>query len=304
MPIDVPPGLAACRERGPDWSRWLDELPRTAARMLDVWSLRPDGPGHHGHCSLVLPVRTDQDLPAALKLTFDGDEDSALEHLTLRRWAGEGAVRLLRAEPAHRALLIERLGPGDLTDAWDLQACETIGTLYRRLHVPALPQLTRLGSFLAPTLDRLDLTRGVLPPRQVDQCRRLAADLLDGPPSDDVLLHGDLHYENVLAAEREPWLVIDPKPVAGDRHYEPGPLLWNRWDELAGDVRGGVRRRFGAIVDAAGLDEDRARDWVVVRAVVTAAWTVTDAHDAHRPLTRDEQDRLTTMVTIVKSVQE
>ena len=56
------------------------------------------------------------------------------------------------------------------------------------------------------------------------------------------MIHGDLHYENVLAGDREPWLVIDPKPMSGDPHYELAPMLWNRFDELAGDTRNGVRR--------------------------------------------------------------
>ena len=56
--------------------------------------------------------------------------------------------------------------------------------------------------------------------------------------STGTMTHGDLHYANVLAADREPWLVIDPKPMSGDPHYEPAPLLWNRWDELDGDIRG------------------------------------------------------------------
>ena len=64
------------------------------------------------------------------------------------------------------------------------------------------------------------------------------------PRTDARLIHGDLHYENVLAADREPWLVIDPKPMAGDPHYELAPMLWNRWDEVvaSGDVRDAVRR--------------------------------------------------------------
>ena len=78
----------------------------------------------------------------------------------------------------------------------------------------------------------------------------------------------------MLAADREPWLAIDPKPMSGDPHYEPAPLLWNRWDELEGDIRGGVRRRFHAVIDAAGLEEDRARDWVVVRMVLNAHWSI------------------------------
>ena len=103
-----------------------------------------------------------------------------------------------------------------------------------------------------------------LPRRLVEQAIALGRDFVADPASTGTLIHGDLHYENVLAADREPWLVIDPKPVNGDPHYEIAPMLWNRWDELAGDTRDGVRRRFHTLVDAAGLADDRARAWVVV----------------------------------------
>jgi streptomycin 6-kinase len=123
-------------------------------------------------------------------------------------------------------------------------------------------------------------------------------------PSTGTMIHGDLHYTNVLAADREPWLVIDPDPMSGDPHYEPAPMLWNRVDELAGDVRGGLRRRFHTLVDSAGLDEDRARDWVVVRMVLNAHWAVEDAERAHRGLTDLERDWITTCVAVAKAVQD
>ena len=88
--------------------------------------------------------------------------------------------------------------------------------------------------------------------------RELAAD----PATTGRVVHGNLHYENVLAADREPWLAIAPRPMNGDPHYELAPMLWNRWDELSGQIRGGVQRRFYALVDAAGFDEERARAWV------------------------------------------
>jgi streptomycin 6-kinase len=110
----------------------------------------------------------------------------------------------------------------------------------------------------------------------VEHAASLATAFAADPATDGTLVHGDLHYENVLAADREPWLVIDPKPLSGDPHHEPAPLLWNRWDEVvaSGDVRRTVRRRLDTVVDAAGLDPDRARDWVVVRIVVNAMWCV------------------------------
>jgi hypothetical protein len=108
--------------------------------------------------------------------------------------------------------------------------------------------------------------------RLVEQALALGADLGADRAVAARVLHTDLHYANVLASDRAPWLVIDPKPVNGDPHYEIAPMLWNRWDDIADDVRAGVRRRLWTLVDAAGFDEDRARAWVIVRMVHNAMW--------------------------------
>lgn len=197
-------------------------------------------------------------------------------------------------------MLLERLHPTDLTDRWDVEACEIVGGLYGRIHVPAPPQLRMLTSYVERWTDGLaELPRDApVPHRMVEQAVSLGRDLVADPASTGTLVHTDLHYENVLAADREPWLVIDPKPLSGDPHYEVAPLLWNRWDELAGDVRNGVRRRFHAVIDAAGLDEDRARDWVVVRMLHNALWELEDHPDG------PDRGWLTTCVAIAKAVQE
>jgi streptomycin 6-kinase len=93
--------------------------------------------------------------------------------------------------------------------------------------------------------------------------------------------------------------------MSGDPHYEVAPLLWNRWDEVvaSGRVREAVRRRFHAVVDAAGLDEDRARDWVVVRALHNAFWSVDDARSLGQVLDGRDREWITTMVTVAKAVQ-
>lgn len=114
------------------------------------------------------------------------------------------------------------------------------------------------------------------------------------PASSARVIHGDLHYANVLASERAPWLAIDPKPMNGDPHYEVAPMLWNRTEELTGDLRAGIRRRFHALVDAGGLDEDRARDWVVVREVLNAHWAAEDG----------DTDAVTLALTVAKAVQD
>ena len=305
--IALPAGLEEQRGLGPDWGAWLDRLPRVFADLLDEWELtREGGDLWHGYCSLVAPVRTAEDERAVLKVTFEGDDESEHEALALQHWHGEGVVRLLRADPRRRALLLERLHRRDLTDLWDLEACQVVAELYPRLHRPAIPQLRTVTSYVERWLDDLaQQPRDIpIPHRMREQTLSLGRDLVADPASVGRMVHGDLHYFNVLAADREPWLVIDPKPMSGDPHYEPAPMLWNRYDELAGDVRDGLRRRFHTLVDAAGLDEDRARDWVVVRMVLNANWSVQDAQRAGRDLDAEDREWITRCITIAKAVQD
>jgi streptomycin 6-kinase len=252
--------------------------------LVDEWDLRTDGDVMHGPRSAVLPVRSPDGVPAVLKVGH-----SEHEHLVLRRWNGDGAVRLLRADPHRRALLLERLQSTSLDGVFDVDACEAVAALYPRLHVSAMPQLPMLPALLEQWADEFAALprRAAIPHRLVEQAAALCRDLASGPA--DVVLHGDLHSGHVLVAERLPWLAISPKPLNGDPHYEIAPMLWHRWDEIADNVRFGVQRRFYALADAAGLDEDRARAYVVVR-VVRAAIA--------------DPDNLTTYVALAKAVQE
>ena len=245
----------------------------------------------------MLPVLTAEGVPAALKVGTRHPETEH-EHLALQHWHGDGAVLLLRADPRRSAMLLERLSYVDLTDTWDIEACEIVAGFYSRLHIPAPPQLAHLSAYVGGHVERLErLPRDApVPRRLVEQAVSWGRGFAADPDTDGRLIHADLHYQNVLAAEREPWLVIDPQPMSGDPHYEVAPLLWNRWDELAGDVRGGIRRRFHAVVDAAGLDEDRAREWVVVRMLMNVLWELEEP--------TPDRDTVTINITAAKSVQD
>lgn len=293
----LPSGVSAMARRGEQWADWVRVLPSTAGSLMQRWGLRPDGQPTHGHCSLVVPVRSREGVAAVLKIAFP-DEDSEHEHLALRRWDGAGAVRLLSADPHLRALLLERLYGEDLSAVNNERACEVVAGLYGRLHVPALPALRSLSSFVGrQSAELTNLPRSApIPRRLVEQAVSLGGELCSDRSAPERVIHTDLHYANVLAADREPWLAIDPKPLNGDPHYEPAPMLWNRWDEIAGDVRAGVLRRLWTLTDAAGLDFDRARAWVLVRMVHNAMWAVQDGADADRSW-------LTVCVAVAKAVQ-
>lgn len=299
----IPLELQAYAARGPQWAAWLDRLPGLARDLIEDWSLTPDGAAMHGHTALVLPVRTIGGRPAVLKVGWP-HEESEQEALALQHWHGRGAVQLLRADPHRWALLLERLHPEDLSGVWDMQACEVVGGLYRRLHVPAPPQLRLLSREAARWARELRAVPrgGPIPPRMVEHASSLASDFANDDATEGRLVHTDLHYGNVLAAEREPWLAIDPKPLNGDPHLEIAPMLWNRFDELAGRVREGVRDRFFALVDAAGLDEDRARDWVIVRMMVLALERLQDPPGTTRQMS--DHDLFTMCVAVAKAVQD
>jgi streptomycin 6-kinase len=267
--------------------------------LLDDWELTADGAPVSGHAALVVPVRTSSGRPAVLKVGRP-HEQSEHEHLALQHWHGRGAVQLLRADPRRHALLLERLHREDLGDLWDVEACEVVGALYARLHIPAVPQLRTLTSYAGQWATELvDLPRDApLPRRLVEQAAALGRDLSRDEAGIGRMVHTDLHFANVLAGDREPWLAIDPKPLNGDPHYEIAPMLWNRWDELVDaprSLRDGIRLRFHTLVDVAGFDEHRARDWVVVRMMVNALRSLQEEPDP---------EYLTRCIAIAKAVQD
>lgn len=297
--------------RGPAWSAFVESLPGVLADLLDAWELQPDGPARTGQVAMVLPVRGPQREEWALKIGFV-DVESAHEHLTLGAWDGRSAVRLVRAEPRRGALLLERAGPRDLTSLPVLRACEVVADLVEQLHVPAPGRLPPLSGLVARWSEDLQArgSRLPVPRRLVEQAVALGRAFASDPRTDGVTLHGDLHDANVLASRRgdglDEWLAIDPKGISGDPHYEPAPMLWNRWDEIlaANDVRFAIRRRFHTLVDVAGLDEERARDWVVVRTMNAALGTVQAADLALRDVDARDRQWITTCITIAKAVQD
>ena len=284
-------------EGGPSGDEWFDGLPALLRLCLEQWDLRPDGAARHGACALVLPVRAPSGV-AALKLTWPHPE-AIHEHLALRYWAGHGAVRLLAADPPRWALLLERLDPDrDLNAEPIFDACRTIGALLAELDRPAPVQLERLSQQASRWAVTLRSSRRVLPQRLVDRAAGLALDLAADPDVDARMVHTDLHFANVLAGGRQPWLAIDPKPLAAEPAFAVAPALWNRWPEAAAahDTRGHLRRRLEIICAKAGIDPDRAMAWTLVREAVNALWA------AGQP-DRTTPDRIDAAVTIMKAMQ-
>jgi streptomycin 6-kinase len=288
--VVVPPAFAAWTiDREGDAGRaWIERLPTLVEAACTRWDLSVDGSPTHGNVALVVPVRAADGTAAMLKVSWVEDETEH-EALALRSWAGVGAVQLLAAtadDPGgsdagidpDRTLLLERLhGDRTLLTVADHEAATVAAAeVLARLHVAPVPGLRSLADIAARWVEELPAESALLGHRlprslldaAVATCREL------GPDHTPVLLHGDFHYENVLAADRAPWLAIDPKPVAGDPGFDVVALFWNRWEELVatGDAAAAVRRRFDVAVEVAGIDRERARRWSITRAVDNILW--------------------------------
>ena len=267
----------------------MSDLPDLTTTYLDRWGLEIVGAPLSGAASLVLPVRRADGSDAMLKLQQLNDETEG-EALGLRTWNGDGAVRVLADDPTTCTLLLERLQPRALTDVPDHEEATTILTelLARLTAVPAPPGLRTLADVANEMLDDApDLIPLLSDPAEQDLVRRCAAQLAElVKEPGDRLLHWDLHYDNVLAADREPWLAIDPKPLAGDPGFELFAALNNRFDELVatGDLPRAIRRRFDLMVEVAGLERDRAIGWTLARILQNVLWDVEDGEDRVDPV--------------------
>lgn len=286
----IPPDWLATVSRrpvdcGPSGAEWAAGLPRLLAARLAEWELRPAGVARTGRSAMVLPVERDHER-FGLKLV---PALAAGESLALRLWDGDGAVRLIAAAPTDGVLLLEWLDPDhDLADpSVDTDtACEIIGGLLVGLHVPAPPNLPTAAQYFDRHLHGpagLATARDRLPRRAVDRALGLAADLVARPDATTTVTHRDLHFGNVLAGARQPWLAIGPHPLAGHPGLEIPPLLRHRVDELGtgAALRWSVRHRLEIVCEAAGIDEDLARWWTIVESTLAAHRASLDDHREH-----------------------
>ncbi|GHA84178.1 hydroxyurea phosphotransferase [Streptomyces tendae] len=274
--IVVPEGLVAAQVKynGEAGRAFVDGLPALAAGFMERWELRLDGPSMHGWAALVLPVVRGDGTQAVLKLQIL-DAETEGEPLALRVWAGDGAVRLLDHDPATGTMLLERLDSGRMLSHVEdsREAVQVIARLLAHLTAtPAPPGVRGLGDMARGMLERTPGTLERIPDpadrRLVADCAAAVREVADEPG--DRLLHWDLHYENVLAADRAPWIAIDPKPLAGDPGFDLLPALDNRYDPDE------TRWRFDAMTDVLGLDRERARAWCLGRVLQNSLWNVED----------------------------
>ncbi|WP_427132961.1 aminoglycoside phosphotransferase family protein [Pseudarthrobacter sp. S9] len=300
--VPIPPDLTRRYGRSADGRGWLASLPGLIGQFLTQWQLELDlEPGSlpwNGHGGIVVPVRrrhdgvgtsrrTTQDA-AVLKLAYPHDE-AVRERHALTLWGGHGAVRLLAADAASCALLLERLDAFRSLQDMPVEAAVPVwGGLVRRLSLvpdgrPEWREFDHVAARAEHWSDELPAAWEQLArpfPRwlleaALEICQTRGA--VGRRSGKDVLVHTDLHYLNILARpgapDPEQYAAIDPQPMIGEAEFAVAPLLWNRIRELSrADPRQALLERCRDFSAAAGLDAETARQWSLAREVDNALW--------------------------------
>lgn len=243
------------QRRSPLYFVSVRELERIAREAAAEWGVELGPPFALSHYSYVAPAGDD----AVLKVQLAEDEESAHEPDALAFWNGDGAVRLLRHDPARKAMLLERARPGtDLSQTPDEEAIPIALDVARRLW--------REPPAGAPFRSAWDNSARWIVEYAADHPLRGRAEavLASIEPRSRVLVHGDFHHHNLLR-HGDRWVAIDVKAAIGEPEYDVPSFLWN---PLGTPL---TRELFEARFDAferAGLDRDRMRAWTLVRAVI------------------------------------
>jgi streptomycin 6-kinase len=262
---------------------WLKNLPNLIADLEAAWSMTARPPVANLSYNYVAPAVRADGSEAILKLGVPNPELTT-EIEALRLYDGRGSARLLAVDPDRGALLLERLKPGDMlvTLADDDEATRIAARVMRQLWQPVLPDhpfptVHDWAAGLKRMRHEFDGGTGPLPAGLVAQAETLFAALLPAM-AEPVLLHGDCHHYNILRAEREPWLAIDPKGIVGEPAYEVGAVMRNyKPGQLAGPhPERLIERRIAIFAEEWGFERDHLLAWSLAQAVLSAWWSVED----------------------------
>jgi streptomycin 6-kinase len=250
---------------------WLERVPDLVAECVEEWELQLGEPYEPGAAGYTVRADLPDGTPAVLKLIYPHRE-AEHEAEALRAWDGDGAIRLLAHDESRSAMLLERCEPGTLLAKVDSDlALDVLIGLLPRLWKPVREPFRPLADEAMWWIDYLpaEWERAGKPfERYLLDAAVARLGALANSQGEQVLLHQDLHGDNVLAAQREEWLVIDPKPLVGEREFAVAPIV--RDPEL-GHSRRDVLSRLDRLTSELGLDRDRARGWTIGQ---TIAWSL------------------------------
>ncbi|MDE2025382.1 MAG: aminoglycoside/hydroxyurea antibiotic resistance kinase [Patescibacteria group bacterium] len=271
--------LAKYKEQG---QVWLDTIPQLISKYEKAWEIKAHHPFVLSY-NYVAPVTCRDGSPAVLKIGFPQDKEFYSEMEMLRMSEGEGMVTLLRFASLDAVALIEQCLPGKSLRTVDettavTQAIKLMQEIWKPVPAPhTFPHIKDWGKGFTRIKTLFPGTACPIPKLLLDKGEKLFGEFCSSL-TEEVLLHGDLHQDNILSSGRELWLAIDPKGVIGEKAYETGIWLRNPFPDIVKDPNATqiLKLRVERFADGLSLDKQRILGWGFAQAVLSAIWVVED----------------------------
>lgn len=269
---------------GEEGEKWLTNIPTLIKLYEEKWQIECFDPFQLSY-NYVLPAKTRSGEQVVLKISFPNNHEFRSEINALKLYEGNGAINVIREDVENKVVLLERAVPG--TRVGDVQPdgkqITLVSETIKKIHKPVQPQ-DDLGF---PTLvdwakaferyrGNFDIKTGPIPKRMFEE----AAEIFSQYTVDDgscILLHGDLHNDNILLSERG-WLAIDPKGVIGNQEFEVGTYLRNPLADLPknSNVKLIEKNRILQFSEELGLDKRNLQKWTFANAIISLLWFLED----------------------------
>ena len=268
---------------GDEGVAWLARLPGILAACEERWGISIQSPFPNLSYHYVTPaIRTDG-TPVVVKACSPTDEFET-ELAAMRHFDGHGFAKVLAFDEIDEVMLLERLVPGtpltQLED--DEEATRCAAAVMREIWRPGLPDypfktVRDWGKGFARLRQYYNGGSGPFPPALLSEAEGIFAEFC-ASESERVLLHGDLHHDNMLAATRRPYLAIDPKGIIGEPAYETAAMLHNPLPQVLDYPNPGrvLERRVAILSEMLGFERARIRGWGMAQAVLSAWWVIED----------------------------
>lgn len=244
------------------------------SEYLTLWDLTPDGDPIVTHSSRLLPVRR-HGAPAILKVATEAEEKRG--GLLMSWWDGKGAAHVM-AQGGDAVLLERAMGNRSLAEYTRAERddeatriiCAAISALHAHSAKPPPPNLVALVPWFKELWPAAEKHGGALTLSAATARELLAR------PQDVVVLHGDIHHDNILDFGDRGWLVIDPKGLIGERGFDYANLFCNPETDIEVTAPDRFRRRLAIVTEESGIKRERLLQWILAWTGLSAAWWLSD----------------------------
>jgi streptomycin 6-kinase len=264
---------------GKQGTDWLERIPAIIKECEQKWDIRVREPFVLSY-NYVAPAELSNGSLAVLKIGFPGDKEFKTEIEALELFNGEGVCKLLEADKQNSTILIEKITPGIPLSSIDNddEATKILTTVIKKIHKPlsephVFIAVEEWATAISEYMKKYKNGNGLLPMTLVNKANDLFKYLI-ATSAEPVLVHGDLHHDNVLLSADRGWIAIDPKGVAAEPAYEVAAMIRNPYQKLKNikDLEPLLSRRIAILAEELGFERQRILDWCFAQTILSAVW--------------------------------